>query len=101
MSQPQGWPAAELDAVRRLRVLASTRGGLYAEGVIAAPFEQVWAVAGDLEGKLPNSRPTYAPCASPPPPATGSRRLPATGSACAHASTGCCGQAGVCCRAAS
>jgi hypothetical protein len=57
MSQSQGWPAAQLDAVRRMRVLASARGGLYAEGVIAAPFEQVWAVAGDLEGELPNYLP--------------------------------------------
>jgi hypothetical protein len=57
MSQPQGWPAAELDAVRRLRVLASASGGLYAEGVIAAPFETVWAVAADLEGELPRYLP--------------------------------------------
>ena len=57
MSETQGWPVAELDAVRRLRVLASAQGGLYAEGVIAAPFEQVWAVAADLEGELPNYLP--------------------------------------------
>jgi hypothetical protein len=57
MSQNQGWPTADLDAVRRLRVLASARGGLYAEGVIAAPFERVWAVASDLEGELPNYLP--------------------------------------------
>jgi hypothetical protein len=57
MSQHQGWPVAELDAVRRLRVLASARGGLYAEGVIAAPFERVWAVAADLEGELPHYLP--------------------------------------------
>jgi hypothetical protein len=57
MSQVQGWPAAELDAVRRMRVLASTTGGLYVEGVIAAPVERVWAVAADLEGELPNYLP--------------------------------------------
>lgn len=57
MSQQQGWPVAELDPVRRLRVLASARGGLYAEGVIAAPFERVWAVASDLEGELPHYLP--------------------------------------------
>jgi hypothetical protein len=57
MSQHQGWPVAELDAVRRLRGLASARGGLYAEGRIAAPFERVWAVAGDLEGELPHYLP--------------------------------------------
>ncbi|WP_327085557.1 hypothetical protein OIE66_24755 [Nonomuraea sp. NBC_01738] len=44
------WPVAELDAVRRLRALASAIPGAYvAERVIAAPFAVVWAVAGDLE----------------------------------------------------
>ena len=57
MSRHQGWPVAELDGVRRLRVLASARGGLYAEGVISAPFETVWAVASDLEGELPRYLP--------------------------------------------
>jgi hypothetical protein len=52
------WPATELDAVRRLRVLAdATRGGLYVEGTIPLPFEQVWAVAGDLEAELPSLLP--------------------------------------------
>jgi hypothetical protein len=57
MTQHQGWPVAELDPVRRLRVLASARGGLYVEGLIAAPFEAVWAVASDLEGELPRYLP--------------------------------------------
>jgi hypothetical protein len=57
MSQHHDWPVAELDPVRRLRVLASVRGGLYVEGVIAAPFEAVWAVAADLEGELPRYLP--------------------------------------------
>jgi hypothetical protein len=57
MSESQGWPVAELDAVRRLRVLASASGGLYAEGVIRAPFDRVWAVVGDLEGELPHYLP--------------------------------------------
>jgi hypothetical protein len=47
MSESQGWPVAELDAVRRLRMLASASGGLYAEGLIAAPFERIWAAASD------------------------------------------------------
>ncbi|MDX3189299.1 SRPBCC family protein [Streptomyces sp. MN03-5084-2B] len=48
------WPVAELDAVRRLRVLAAAvPGAFFAETVVDAPFEDVWAVAADLEGELP------------------------------------------------
>jgi hypothetical protein len=48
------WPAAELDAIRRLRVLAAAvPGAVVAEATLDAPFELVWAVAGDLEGELP------------------------------------------------
>jgi hypothetical protein len=48
------WPVADLDAIRRLRVLAAAvPGGFVAETVIDAPFEQVWAVAADLEHELP------------------------------------------------
>lgn len=44
------WPIAELDPVRRLRVLATAIPGAHvAERVIAAPFERVWEVASDLE----------------------------------------------------
>lgn len=44
------WPAAELDSVRRLRVLAATIPGAYvAERIIPFPFERVWEVASDLE----------------------------------------------------
>ncbi|MFB9686602.1 SRPBCC family protein [Amycolatopsis plumensis] len=48
------WPVAELDAVRRLGVLAAALpGAFFAETVVDAPFEDVWAVAADLEGELP------------------------------------------------
>jgi hypothetical protein len=49
------WPVADLDPVRRLRVLAaSVRFPVYlAEVVLPAPVEQVWAVASDLERELP------------------------------------------------
>ena len=48
------WPVADLDAIRRLRVLAAAAPGAFvAETVIDAPFEQVWAVAADLEHELP------------------------------------------------
>ncbi|NUR90215.1 MAG: hypothetical protein HOY71_39580, partial [Nonomuraea sp.] len=44
------WPVADLDPVRRLRVLAAAvPGAVVAERIIRAPFEQVWEVAGDLE----------------------------------------------------
>lgn len=48
------WPAAELDAVRRLRVLAAaTPGAACREALIPAPFDAVWDIAGDLERALP------------------------------------------------
>jgi hypothetical protein len=48
------WPAAELDAIRRLRVLAAAvPGAVVAETTLEAPFDRVWAVAGDLESELP------------------------------------------------
>ena len=49
------WPAADLDPVRRLRVLAAAISfPVYvAERVIPAPFEQVWARVSDLEHELP------------------------------------------------
>lgn len=49
------WPVAELDTIRRLRVLAAAvPGAVVAEATINAPFERVWAVAADLEQELPN-----------------------------------------------
>ncbi|MFC9324652.1 SRPBCC family protein [Kitasatospora sp. NPDC057015] len=49
------WPEAELDPIRRLRVLAATTpGALYhREIVLPVPFDRVWAVASDLERELP------------------------------------------------
>ncbi|WP_405439424.1 hypothetical protein OG373_19605 [Streptomyces avidinii] len=49
------WPVvAELDAVRRLRVIArSTPGTGFAECVVDAPFDRVWGLVSDLENQLP------------------------------------------------
>ncbi|MGH3284728.1 MAG: SRPBCC family protein [Streptosporangiaceae bacterium] len=54
------WPVAELDPVRRLRVLAaSLRFPVYlGEITVPAPLDVVWAVAADLEHELPRSLPT-------------------------------------------
>ncbi|MFJ8621334.1 hypothetical protein ACIRD3_00640 [Kitasatospora sp. NPDC093550] len=51
----EGWPTVELDPVRRLRVMAAAGSGrpLFAERRLAAGFEEVWSVAGDLSGELP------------------------------------------------
>ncbi|HEY7048396.1 MAG TPA: hypothetical protein VH373_14350 [Jatrophihabitantaceae bacterium] len=52
------WPKADLDAVRRLHVLAAAvPGAVTAEALLPAPFDQVWAVAADLEGELPQYLP--------------------------------------------
>lgn len=49
------WPVAELDAVRRLRVIAAaTPGAVVHERVLPAPIDRVWEVAADLEGELPS-----------------------------------------------
>lgn len=49
------WPRANLDEVRRLRVIAgAVGGGVYGEVHLAMPLEQVWAVAADLEHELPH-----------------------------------------------
>ncbi|MFF6995090.1 hypothetical protein ACFY93_09045 [Streptomyces sp. NPDC008313] len=46
-----GWPAAELDPVRRLRVLAAGIPGAHVtEGRVDAPYARVAALLGDLEG---------------------------------------------------
>jgi hypothetical protein len=49
------WPVADLDPVRRLRVLAaSVRFPVYvSEIVVPASADEVWAVASDLERELP------------------------------------------------
>src|SRR5262249_1927312 len=50
----QDWPVAELDPVRRMRVIASSTPGVgYAEKLIPAPFDAVWDAASDLERELP------------------------------------------------
>jgi hypothetical protein len=44
----------EVDAVRRLRVLAAARRApLYAEDLFQVPYDRVWAAAADLESSLP------------------------------------------------
>lgn len=48
------WPVAELDPVRRLRVIARTTPGAgYDEVFLDAPPDRVWAVASDLERQMP------------------------------------------------
>lgn len=50
----QSWPSAEPDRVARLHVLAAmTPGAVVAETIVAHGFEDVWAVASDLEHELP------------------------------------------------
>lgn len=55
MSAPASqWPSARLDDVARLRALAAALPhAAYAERTIAAPFDAVWAVFGDLERGVP------------------------------------------------
>ncbi|MEV0662709.1 hypothetical protein ACIBI3_22335 [Actinomadura luteofluorescens] len=53
MNEPR-WPVADLDPVRRLRIMAaSIPGAAYAEKVLARSVHEVWAVAGDLEAEFP------------------------------------------------
>lgn len=49
------WPVvAELDAVRRLRVIArSTPATTFAERLVDAPFDRVWGLVCDLEHQMP------------------------------------------------
>ncbi|MFC9293064.1 hypothetical protein ACFTWH_01100 [Streptomyces sp. NPDC057011] len=48
------WPVAELDAVRRLRVIArTTPGASFADHLLTTPFDRVWALASDLETQMP------------------------------------------------
>ena len=55
MSTPPGiWPNAELDPVRRMRILvAALPGAALRECVLSAPFDDVWRVASDLEVGTP------------------------------------------------
>lgn len=48
------WPVAELDPIRRLRVLAGAVGSVaLVETEIAAPFDAVWSFIADLEHSVP------------------------------------------------
>ena len=50
----RSWPEAKLNAVQRLRVMAAGLPGVgFAEGVIEAPIERVWGLAGDLVNGTP------------------------------------------------
>jgi hypothetical protein len=50
----QTWPVAELDPIRRLRVMAaSLPATALVEVVVAAPLDLAWATAADLETSLP------------------------------------------------
>ena len=63
---------ADLDPVRRMRVLAAaTPGVAYAEKLIPAPFSAVWEAASDLEHELPAWSPTYGHSRSPAPGGNG------------------------------
>lgn len=48
------WPVAELDPVRRLRVMAAAAPAMaLAERFVDVPYERVWAEIADLERSMP------------------------------------------------
>jgi hypothetical protein len=48
------WPTVELDNVTRLKILAAARPHLrFAETLVAAPFDRVWSIVGDMEQGTP------------------------------------------------
>lgn len=48
------WPTAELDPVRRLRIMAAAiPGAMVGEVLVHRPIDEVWARASDLETELP------------------------------------------------
>jgi hypothetical protein len=50
----EAWPSAELDGVRRLRVLAAALPGVQLEErALDHPFATVWGVVGDIERNVP------------------------------------------------
>jgi hypothetical protein len=52
------WPRAELDNVRRMRVLAAgIPGAAVTERVVDAPIERVWELLSDLEGSFGEIQP--------------------------------------------
>jgi hypothetical protein len=49
------WPVTDLDAVQRMRVLASALpSGAYGRLHIEAPFEQVWGYLSDMDRSIPD-----------------------------------------------
>lgn len=55
------WPIAELDSLRRLRVMADVLPGVgMVETVLNAPFDQVWGFIADLESSVPAFDPAVA-----------------------------------------
>jgi hypothetical protein len=49
-----GWPTAQLNPVRQLRVLAEVLPGVgLVERVVDAPYERVWSFLADLEHSVP------------------------------------------------
>lgn len=55
----QQWPIAELDPVRRLRVMATAVHGTFADAFTEHPPEDVWRVVSDLERELPRLLPDF------------------------------------------
>ena len=54
------WPVAELDEVRRMRVLAASfPGASYAEEYFDVPFERVWDYIADMERSMPALVPLF------------------------------------------
>ncbi len=50
----EAWPAATLDGVRRLQVLAAVLPGVHLEArEVDLPFERVWSFLTDLETNVP------------------------------------------------
>lgn len=55
MSGGSDWPVADLDPVRRMRVLASAlTSGAYGELRIEAPFDRVWSYLADMDRSIPD-----------------------------------------------
>lgn len=49
-----GWPVADLDPVRRMRVMAAAAPAMVlAERFVDLPYDRVWAEAADLERSMP------------------------------------------------
>jgi hypothetical protein len=47
------WPTANLDPIRRARILAAVMPGGFAEVVLDVPYERAWAWLSDLERSVP------------------------------------------------